>query len=70
MANRTFRLFKVLPGFLLGMATILDLGATIDIYNADKTPEEADFKAISSDWHATGDDLYESLREYKLKNVK
>ena len=66
MATKTFRLFKMLPGFLLGVATVMDLGATIDIYNTDKTPAEADYKAIASDWQMTGVDLKNAFEEYKV----
>lgn len=67
MASKTFRLFKVLPGFLLGAASVLDMGATIDIYNTDSTPEEADYKALASDWNETGKDLNRGLIEFKEK---
>ena len=67
MTSKTFRLFKVLPGFLLGMASALDMGATINIYNTDSTPEEADYKAIASDWNETGKDLTRGLIEFKEK---
>lgn len=70
MATKTFRLFKMLPGFLLGVATVMDLGATIDIYNTDKTPAEADYKAIASDWQMTGVDLKNAFEEYKVDYVK
>lgn len=70
MATKTFRLFKMLPGFLLGVAAVIDLGATMDIYNTDKTPAEADYKAIASDWQMTGVDLQKAFEEYKVDYVK
>ena len=70
MATKTFRLFKMLPGFLLGVAAVIDLGATMDIYNTDKTPAEADYKAIASDWQMTGVDLQKPFEEYKVDYVK
>lgn len=64
MASKTFRLFKLLPCFLLGVASVLDLGSTIHIYNEDKSSEIADYKALESDWEVTGADLYQALTLY------
>ncbi len=64
MASKTFRLFKVLPCFLLGVASVLDLGSTIHIYNEDKSAEIADCKSLESDWEVTGADLYGALDLY------
>jgi hypothetical protein len=47
------------------MAMTLDMGATMEQYNASKTPEEADAKAMSSDWHATGNDIRSAMRQYE-----
>lgn len=63
MASRTFRMLKILPGFLLGVASVFDLGATLNIYN-DTPVEITDYKAIQSDWEATGDDLRHALTKY------
>jgi hypothetical protein len=43
--------------FLSGMGTALDIGATFPEYNLSQTPEEADFKAVQSDWIAVGQDI-------------
>ncbi len=67
MASKTFRLFKVLPNFLIGVATVFDMGSTMSIYNTDNTPEEADYKALASDWDETGKDLAKGLMEFKEK---
>lgn len=67
MTSKTFRLFKVLPNFLLGIATVFDMGNTINIYNTDSSPEEADFKALASDWEETGKDLSKGLMEFREK---
>lgn len=69
MKKDSFRLFTVLPSFLLGMASAIDIGATLSIYKNDRTPEEADSKAIESDWHAIGDCLYDSRDKFKAQNV-
>ncbi len=46
------------PSFLSGMASALDMGAIlVREYNRSATPNEADFKAIRSDWAITGMDI-------------
>lgn len=67
MASKTFRLFKVLPNFLIGVATVFDMGSTMNIYSIDNSPEEADYKALASDWDETGKDLAKGLMEFKEK---
>ncbi len=59
----TFMLFAR-PSFLEGMARIVDLGGTLQVYNESKTAEEADAKALLSDWLSVGDDLRDSIRKY------
>jgi hypothetical protein len=53
--------------FLRGMARALDLGSTINkhSYNTSKTPEEADFRAISNDWNMVGRDIEKAYNELK-----
>ncbi len=67
MASKTFRLFKALPGFLLSIASVLDLGATHYNYPRNKSPELADYNALSSDWEKTGEDLAKGIEVYKRK---
>ena len=45
------------PSFLAGLARTLDLFGVFDSYNFSETSEEADFKAIYSDWKTVGADL-------------
>ena len=49
------------PSFLGGMASILDLGSTMTLYNESLTPEEADSKAVFSDWTVVGHDIESSM---------
>ncbi|MEI8230641.1 MAG: hypothetical protein WCG83_05930 [Candidatus Peregrinibacteria bacterium] len=53
------------PTFLSGMAMTLDLGATMSQYNISRTPEEADAKAMKSDWQATGNDIRFAMNSYE-----
>lgn len=51
-------------GFFEGMARVLDLGGTMVSYNESMTDEEADLRALSSDWQAVGDDLRNAAIKY------
>ena len=66
--SKTFRLFTVIPSLLVGAASVLDMGATLNIYNMDKTIEQADSKAIASDWQMVGEDLRVALNQYGEEN--
>ncbi|MEW6238823.1 MAG: hypothetical protein AB1656_25850 [Candidatus Omnitrophota bacterium] len=49
----TFDLFAI-PSFLEGIGSVIDLGGNFHYYNENRTPEEADMKALLSDWNAIG----------------
>jgi hypothetical protein len=49
------------PSFMTGMARVYDLGGLFDDYNYSTTPEEADARAIWSDWVAVGNCLWEAF---------
>ena len=51
-------------GFWEGMARVLDLGATMVVYNDSPTIEEADLRALSEDWQAVGDDIRNAITIY------
>jgi len=61
--NRSDFLFAT-PSFLGGMASVLDLGATLVQYNESLTTVEADMRAIQSDWEVTGNDLIYATSEW------
>lgn len=50
---QTNSLFAV-PSFLSGLARTFDVWGTFDVYNASRTPSEADAYALYSDWHIVG----------------
>ena len=52
--------------FLRGMASSLDMGATIplDISSLYTSPEEADREALASDWGTVGNDLRIAMESY------
>jgi len=51
------------PSFLEGFARIFDLGGTLNQYSESRSPQEADIRAIRSDWSAVGDDLRAAMAE-------
>ncbi len=53
------------PSFLEGMSRMLDLGATLQDYNISETEQEADIRALKSDWCAVGEDLNFSIKNYE-----
>jgi hypothetical protein len=56
------------PSFLQGFASALDLSGTLVEYNISTTPQNADIRAIASDWAITGKDIdtaTENLAEKK-----
>lgn len=55
------------PSFGSGFARALDLCGNFDAYNSSATEEEADERAIASDWLVVGKDLREALERAKAK---
>ena len=51
------------PSFTQGFASAIDIGGTLTVYNTSSTPEEADRRAIASDWAAVWDDLWAAIRD-------
>ena len=49
------------PSFLEGLARIFDFGGSLNQYNTSATPEEADKRALRSDWLAVGDDMRRAI---------
>ncbi len=61
--NSTFLFAR--PSFLEGMARVMDLGATMQVYNDSKTEKEADLKALRKDWEAVGEDVVSAANRYE-----
>jgi hypothetical protein len=53
---KNFKLFAT-PSFLTGAARLVDIGGVFDKYNSSRSEEEADSRALASDWSVVGDDL-------------
>jgi len=62
-----FRLYHR-PSFWEGMARLFDFGGFLTHqHNYSTSEEEADFRAIESDWKFVGEDLREAIRQYKKR---
>lgn len=55
------------PGFMQGFASALDLGGTLVVYNESATPQEADTRALASDWAIVGLDIRNSIDKLAQK---
>jgi hypothetical protein len=57
------------PTFLRGVASIVDIGGTAEdaSYNVSRTPNEADVRAIASDWIQVGRDIDRAIKATKLE---
>jgi hypothetical protein len=51
------------PSFASGVARVFDLFGQFDEYNRSETPEEADAKAIASDWIVVGQDIADAIEQ-------
>lgn len=51
--------------FLTGMATVLDIGGSTPNFNTSANGEEADAKAIYSDWAMVGKDISNAIEAIK-----
>ena len=57
------------PSFWSGAARLLDLWGKFDNYNVSQSPEEADMRALYSDWRITGQDLRDSWIVFHQKEA-
>ena len=53
------------PSFVEGMARVVDLGSTMQVYNGSKSEKEADTKALKKDWEAVGEDILGATEKYE-----
>jgi hypothetical protein len=51
-------------GFFEGMGRVVDLTGTMVGYNSSQTIEEADNRALNSDWKTVGDDFRKAMNSY------
>jgi hypothetical protein len=58
------------PNFLGGVATSIDLGATLVQYNESSSPEEADLRALKNDWCVVGEDMVVAIASFEESMVE
>jgi hypothetical protein len=58
------------PSTIEGMSRVVDLGATMQVYNTSETDEQADFEALRNDWCAVGDDFRFAIKKYGQQTAK
>ena len=63
MASRIIKIRR--SNFTRGMARVLDLGSTINVYICNDCPDEIDCKAIRSDWEMVGEDMRFAVSKLK-----
>ncbi len=51
------------PSFASGVARSLDLWGQFDSYNESGSPQEADAKAIATDWLIIGQDIVSAIEQ-------
>jgi hypothetical protein len=61
---KTFRLFAH-PSYLSGAARLVDLGGVFDKYNQSQNEQQADGRAMASDWFSVGNDLRTAMRRMR-----
>lgn len=55
------------PSIWSGAARLLDLGCTFNVYNYSPTDEEADAKAVYSDWLMVGNDIRNAFQHHEQR---
>jgi hypothetical protein len=53
------------PTLVSGAARALDLYGVYDVYNASSTENEADYKALLSDWSIVGQDIFSAMKQFE-----
>ena len=59
-----FRLYHR-PSFWEGVARLFDFTGKLNKYNISESGDEADYRAIRSDWQHVGQDLSSAISEYE-----
>jgi len=60
----------VKPSFMNGAARVFDLGCGLPSYNQSETGEEADYRAILSDWLVIGKDIKAAINQFSNEQEK
>ncbi|MFZ3262537.1 MAG: hypothetical protein WA172_00925 [Terriglobales bacterium] len=66
MVNRLKSDFLIAaPSFVSGAARLLDWAGLYDTYNGSRNGQEADAKALFSDWRVVGQDIDDAMVEFE-----
>lgn len=68
--NIRYKTDYLLPknNFWVGMGSILNIAGSYFEYNYSKSDNEADLKALTSDWDNVGEDIRKSKISFEKKN--
>ena len=66
MEHHSFFLFNR-PGFLSGIARLMDFSGSLKTYNEHQDPATADLRAFREDWLALGFDFHMAIDAYKME---
>jgi hypothetical protein len=69
MGEELFRLYSR-PTFFEGVARLFDINGLLNQYNYSHTEEEADYRAIHSDWAYVGKDISEAIIQFRKLYVE
>jgi hypothetical protein len=58
------------PSFLSGWAAVLDFAGTLNVYNVSKSGQEADARALASDWAIVGKDIQKAIKRVDQKEAQ
>lgn len=53
--------------FLTGAGSVMNIGGNYYVFKMSQTPEEADFRALRSDWSTIGNDLCLTMQAQQPK---
>lgn len=51
------------PSFVEGAARLVDVGGTLNEYNASRSAEDADQNALAADWRQVGAEILEAAKK-------
>ena len=65
MNNSKSSLLFADPSFTSGIAKLLYVGSTLDVYNSSDSPEHADYNALRADWKSVEEDIGNETRKVR-----
>jgi hypothetical protein len=56
------------PSLCEGLARLVDIGGMLNEYNYSDSPQQADIRAILSDWEAVGVDIRAAIAQFEKEH--